>query len=154
MISGEDLVGALPRLDHLHVFGHFLAEQVEGDAVVADHRLAHRADRPVERGQHPVGVDADLMVVGVEALGDDVRILEFVTLDAADGFEADREGLQPVLAGFGQQTDDQAGVDATRQQASDRNIGDQPALNRKTQARLKPRPPNHVRTSPPCPRAG
>ena len=115
------------------MFGHFLAEQVEGDAVVADHRLAHRADRAVERGQHPVGADADLMVVGVEALGDDVGILEFVALHAADGFEADGEGLQPVLTGLGQQTDDQAGVDATRQQASDRDIGDQPALDRKTQ---------------------
>ena len=133
VVSGEHLVGALPGLDHLHVFGHFLAEQVEGDAVVADHRLAHRADRAVERGQHPVGADADLMVVGVEALGDDVRVLELVALDAADGFEADGERLQPVLTGFGQQPDDQAGVDAARQQASDRYVGDQPALDREPQ---------------------
>ena len=72
MVAGEHLVGALPGLHDLDVFGHFLAEQVEGDAVVADHRLAHRADRTVERGQHPVGSDADLVVIGAEALGDDV----------------------------------------------------------------------------------
>ena len=47
---------------------------------MADHRFAHRADRAVERGQHPVGADADLVVVGVEALGDDVGVLELVTL--------------------------------------------------------------------------
>jgi hypothetical protein len=102
VVSGEDLVGALPRLHNLDVFGHFLGQQVEGDAVVTDHWLAHRGDRAVERGQHPVGADADLVMVGVEALGDDVGIPELVALDAADGFEADREGGQAMLAGFGQ----------------------------------------------------
>ena len=41
--------------------------------------------------------------------------------------------FSPCLTGLGQQTDDQAGVDAARQQASDRNIGDQPAFDRETQ---------------------
>ena len=80
VVAGEHLVGALPGLHHLDVLGDFLAEQIEGDAVVADHRLAHRADRAVERGQHPVGADADLVVIGVEALGDDVGVLELVAL--------------------------------------------------------------------------
>ena len=35
---------------------------------------------------------------------------------------------QPGLAGFGQQTDDQAGVHPAGQQAADRDVGHQPAL--------------------------
>ena len=133
MVAREHLVGALAGLHHLDVLGHFLAEQVEGDAVVADHRLAHGADRAVERGQHPVGADADLVVVGAEALGDDVGVLELVALDAADRLEPDGEGRQAVLAGFGEQPDDEAGVDAAGQQASDRDVGDQAALDRDPQ---------------------
>lgn len=130
MVAGEHLVGALARLYDLHVARNFLAEQVEGDAVVADHRLTHGADRAVERGQHPVGPDPDLMVIGPETLCDDVRPAELVALDAACRFESDGERHQPVLAGLGEQTDDQARVDAAGQQAADRDVGDQAALDR------------------------
>ncbi len=133
MIAGEHLVGALTGLHDLDVLGHFLGQQIEGDAVVADHRLAHGADRTVERGQHPVGADADLMVVGVEALGDEVGVLELVALHAADGLEADGERGQPVLARLGEQPDDQAGVDAARQQAAHRHIGDKAPFDRDAQ---------------------
>ena len=129
MVAGEHLVGALPGLHHLDVLGHFLAEQIEGDAVVADHRLAHGADRTVERGQHAVGADADLMVVGAETLGDDVGVLELVARHAAHRLEADGERLQSVLAGFGEQPDDQAGVDSAGQQTPDGHVGDQAALD-------------------------
>ena len=129
MVAGEHLVGALPGLHDLHVFGDLLAEQIEGDAVVADHRLAHRADRTVERGQHAVGADADLVVVGFEPLGDDVGVLELVALDATDRLEADRERRQAVLARLGEQPDDQARVDATRQQTADGHVGDQSAID-------------------------
>ena len=135
VIAREHLVGALAGLHDLDVLGHFLAEQIEGDAVVADHRLAHGADRAVERGQHPVGADADLMVVGGETFGDDVGVLELVALHAADRLEADRERRQAVLAGLGEQPDDQAGVDAAGQQAADRYVGDQAALDREAQRR-------------------
>ena len=50
-----------------------------------------------------VGVDADLVVVGAEALGDEVGVVELVALLAADGLEADGEGLQAVLARLGEQ---------------------------------------------------
>jgi hypothetical protein len=40
------------------------------------------------------------MVVGAEALGDDVGVLELVALDAADRLEADRERRKSVLARF------------------------------------------------------
>ena len=135
MIAGEHLVGALARLHHLDVARHFLAEQVEGDAVVADHRLAHRADRPVERGQHPVRSDADLMMIGVEAFGHDVGPPEFVALDATGRLEADGESRQPVLTGLSEQADDQAGVDTAGQQAADRDVSDESALDRDSQRR-------------------
>ncbi len=37
--------------------------------------------------------------------------------------------MQAVLAGFGEQADDEAGIDAARQQASDGHVGHQPALD-------------------------
>ena len=147
MVAGEHLVGALPRLHHLDVLGDFLAEQVEGDAVVADHRLAHRADRPVEGGQHPVGSDADLVMIGVEALGHDVGVLEFVALDAAGRLEADGERRQSVLAGLGEQADDQAGVHPAGQQAADRHVGDESTLDRGAQRATARRLPSRARTS-------
>ncbi len=129
MVAGEHFVSALPRLHDLHVLGHFLAEQIEGDTVVADHRFAHRPDRAVQRGQHPLGFDADLVMIGLEALGHDVGVLELVALDVAGGLEPDGEGRQPVLPGLGEQADDQARVDATGKQAADRNVRDQSALD-------------------------
>ena len=133
MVAGEHLVGALAGLDDLDVARHFLAEQVEGHAVVADHRLAHRADRAVEGGQHPVGPDPDLMMVGAEAFGDDVRPPELVALDAARRFEADGKRRQPRLPRLGEQANDQARVDAAGQQAAHGHVGDQSALDRGAQ---------------------
>ena len=133
VITGEHLVGALAGLHDLDVFGHFLGQQIEGDAVVADHRLAHGADRTVEGGQHAVGADADLMVVGAESLGDEVGVFELVALDASDGFEADGERGQPVLAGLGEEPDDQAGVDAAGEQAAHRHVGDEASFDREAQ---------------------
>ena len=133
VVTGEDLVGALAGLHHLDVFGDLLAEQIEGHAVMADHRFAHGADRAVEGRQHPVGADPDLVMIGVEAFGDDVGVAKLVALDAADGFEADGERLQSVLAGFGEQPDDQAGIHPAGQQASHRDVGDQAPLHRHPQ---------------------
>ncbi len=86
-----------------------------------------------QRGQHAGGVDADLVVVGAVVPGDDVGVLELVALLAAGGLEADREGLQAVLTRLGEQPDDQAGVQATRQQAADGDVGDEAALDRGAQ---------------------
>ena len=81
VVAGEHLVGALTGLHDLHVLRHLLGEQVEGDAVVADHRLAHGADRRRRaRRQHRSVADPDLVVVGAETLGDDVRVPELVAL--------------------------------------------------------------------------
>ena len=71
-----------------------------------------------------------LVVVGVEFLGDQVGELEFVTLPVADPLEADAERLQPVLTGVGQQRHDHAGVDAAGEQHPDRHVGHHPPLHR------------------------
>ncbi len=70
VVAGEHLVGALPGLHHADRLADPLAEQVEGDDVVADHRLGHRADRVPERAGQLVGADPDPVVVGAEPLGD------------------------------------------------------------------------------------
>lgn len=132
MVAGEHLVRALAGLDDLDVLGDLLAQQVERHAVVGDHRLAHRADRALQRGQHPGGVDADLVVVGAEPLGHDVGVDEFVTLDAADRFEADGEGRQSCWPASASRPTI-AGVHPAREQAADRHVGDQAALDGGTQ---------------------
>ena len=68
VVPAEHLVRALAGLDDLDRLRDLLAEQVERDAVVADHRLAHRRDRRVDPGQQLRGVDLDPVVVGVEVL--------------------------------------------------------------------------------------
>ena len=97
---------------------------------MAHHRLAHRSDRATERGQHPVGVDADLVVVRGEVAGDQIGVLELVALFSSRGLEADRERRDTVLPGFGEESDDQAGIQATRQQAAHRYVGDETAFHR------------------------
>ena len=66
VVAAEHLVGALAGLHDLAVARDLLAEQVEGDRVVGDHRLAHRRDRRGQRVDQPVGADADLVVVRAE----------------------------------------------------------------------------------------
>ena len=83
---------------------------------------------PSSPSEHGARRHHQLVVVGVEFLGDEVGELEFVALPVADPLEADAERLQPVLAGVGQQRDDHAGVDAAGQQHPDRDVGDHPAL--------------------------
>ena len=60
--------------------GDLLGEQVEGDAVVGDHRLAHGRHRLVQRRQQADGVDPDLVVVGLEAVCHQVGVGELVAL--------------------------------------------------------------------------
>ena len=80
----------------------------------------------------------DLVVVGLEFLGDDVGIDELVADLAMGILEADREGLQVLLAGLGEQRDDQAGIDAPRQQHADRHVGDHAPVHRQPQRREQP----------------
>src|SRR3546814_17202068 len=84
---------------HLDPPGDLLREQVEADAVVADHRLRHRRDAARHRRQQPLpAVDPDLVVHGPEPLGADVRVSELLAGLAADYLEPDRAGLQPRVA--------------------------------------------------------
>ena len=72
MIPGEHLIGALAGLHYLDVSGYFLAEQVERHTVMADHRFAHGPDGFAQGREHALLADPDLVVIGVEAPGNDV----------------------------------------------------------------------------------
>ncbi|MNF00749.1 hypothetical protein D3C80_1996270 [compost metagenome] len=70
MVAAEHLVGPLPGLDDLDVFRDFLAQQVEADIVIADHRLGHGADRARQSLHQPLVRHEDLMVLRPIVSGD------------------------------------------------------------------------------------
>ncbi len=82
----------------------------------------------------PLGRHEDLVVVGGEVLGDQVGIDELVALLAMRLLEADGEGHQPGLSRFGEQADDDAGIDAAGKQHADRHVGDHAARHRLAQS--------------------
>ena len=123
-VTRKDLVGSLPRLDHLQRLRHLLREQVEGDRIVRDHRLAHRGDRAVQGREHPVGRHMDLVVVGLEDLGDHIGVAKFVALALTDVVKPDAERGESLLTRARQQPDDQARVQTAGQQHAHRNVGD------------------------------
>ncbi len=132
MIAGEDFIRALAGLRHLDLLGDLFGQQVKADGVMADHRFVHRPDTRGQLRQRPIGRDEDLMMVGAEAVGDDVGIVKLVPLLLTDGLKADGEGLQPVLAGFRQQPDDQRAIQPAGQEHADGHVSDQAALHRGT----------------------
>ncbi len=108
VIPGKHLVRPLPGLHDLHVPGHLLAQQVEADRVVADHRFAHRINTAPQGAEGALGRHDDAVMCRAEAFGDDVGVLKLVARLAFDRLEADGEGVQSALTRFGQQADDQA----------------------------------------------
>ncbi|CRR55933.1 hypothetical protein PAERUG_P48_London_17_VIM_2_01_13_00578 [Pseudomonas aeruginosa] len=86
---------------------------------MADHRLAHGAEGRRQLLDHFVLADAQAMVAGVIALGDQVGILELVAALAAGILEADGEGQQVVHPGFVQQAHQQARIDPAGEQHAD-----------------------------------
>jgi hypothetical protein len=76
-------------------------------------------------------------VVGAELLRDGVGVAELVALHGLAGLavgavasrEADTEGAQ-VLAGLGEERDDEAGVQAAEEQDADVDVGDRAAAHR------------------------
>ena len=109
-IRGEDLVGTLAGLDHLDVLADLLGQQVERRRVMADHRLAHRSDRARPAPAASVRCRSGSGGGRCRNAGEQVGVPELVAALATEGLETDREGLQAVLAGLGEQADDQAGV--------------------------------------------
>ncbi len=129
-VTGEYLVRTLPGLHDLQVAGDLLRQQVEGDAVVADHRLAHRVDGRLDRGQQPVTGDPNLVMVGAEMVRNDVGVRELVTGLAAGRLEADTERREIALPGLGQQGHDEAGVKPPGQEHTDADVGDHAPAHR------------------------
>lgn len=112
MITAEHLVGALSTLYRPAFPGHFPGEQIEADAVVADHGLRHGGNRRGKLTQQLCRGYVDLVVAGAELRGHDIGVLELVALFTPDGFKADGKGVQALGAGLGHQAHQQAGVDA------------------------------------------
>ncbi len=90
---------------------------------MADHRLTHRADGRQHGWQQTRVFDTDLVVLGAEGLGHQVRILEFVPAHAARRLEADAERAQAALPGIRQKSDYQARIKAAREQYASRHVG-------------------------------
>ena len=128
VVAGEHLVGALARLHDLDVLADPLAEQVEGHDVVADHRLAHRADRVAERAGaarrwRPGCGGGRCRSARRSRRSRRTRRPPRPPTDSKPMLN----GRQPGLPLLREQADDQAGVEAAGQQHADRDVGHQPA---------------------------
>ena len=97
---------------------------------MADHGFAHRRDGARDGGQEAVPADPDLVVPGVELLGDEVGVRELVAALPGRRLEADAERGEPALALLGQQRHDVARVEPAGEQHADRHVRDHPALDR------------------------
>lgn len=89
------------------------------DCVVADHRLAHGAEGLRQLVENLMLADTQLMVAGGEALGDQIRVLELVAALATGILETNGEGQEVFHAGFAQQADQHARIDAAGKQYAD-----------------------------------
>ena len=86
---------------------------------MADHRLAHGAEGLRQLLENLVLADAQLVMLGGKALGDQIRILELVAALATGILKTDGEGQQVVHPGFAQQADQHARIDAAGEQHAD-----------------------------------
>ena len=75
------------------------------------------------QARHRVGLDHDLVMVGLEVSRHDARVLQLVVLAM---LESDREGPQRAGAEPAGQGDDGAGVDAAAEQRAERHVADEP----------------------------
>ena len=129
VVAAEHLVGPLARLHHLDVLRHFAAEQIEADIVVGHHRFRHGVDGSRQFVDQISRWHEDLVMIGLEALRDQIGIEELVALFAVGFLEADGKGFQAALALFGQKSDDDAGINPARQQHPHRHVGDHAAAD-------------------------
>ena len=71
------------------------------------------------------------MVISLEMLGNDIRVLKFIAGFLADAFKANGECLQSGLPGFGQQADNQGAVEPAGQEDADWHVGHQATFDGK-----------------------
>jgi hypothetical protein len=132
-IAREDLVGALAGEGDLVLGSDGSAEQVEGRRVVRAHRLGHRVDGVVDgtgelRIRHP-----DAVVIGRVGFGHRVGPGELVALVPAPRLEADAVGGHAVPALLGEQGDEEARVETSREQHRDGHVSREAAAHRAAQ---------------------
>ena len=72
----------------------------------------------------------DLVVVGLEGLGDHVGVAKLVAFALADVVEPDAERGESLLTRARKQPDDQARVQTARQQHAHGHVGDHAPLDR------------------------
>ena len=136
-IAAEHLVRALAALHHLDRSGDALGQQEKRHGVLPDHRLGHTGNRFRQPFQHLGIGDQVLVMAGLIAGGHLVGILELAAFLLRLIFETDREGQQIPHAGFGQQSDQQAGIQSAGQQHADRHVSDvEPPPHRQSQRRV------------------
>ncbi len=75
---------------------------------------------------HRVRLDDELVVFGAEMIGDASRVLELVERRFV---EADRKRLHACGGRFGHQADDEARIDAARQERAERHVADEVRAN-------------------------
>ncbi len=89
VITGKDLVGTLTGLHNLDMLGNFLRQQIKADIIIGNHWLRHGSNGAGQR-IHQIGRwYENLVMVGAEMLGDQVRIDEFIAFFAVGLFKAD-----------------------------------------------------------------
>ena len=115
-ITAEDLVRPLAGLDHLDLPGHRLAQEIEGDGVLAEHGLGHGVHRLRQAAQDLAVGDVELVVAGAIARHHLVGVLELAAGLLRGVLEAHREGMELAVAQFRQQGYQQAGVQAPGEQ--------------------------------------
>ena len=119
VIAGKQFVSALAALHHLAMLGHFTRQQIKGDAVMTDHRLAHGAEGRWQLLDDFVLANAQLVMARAVMPGNQIRILEFIPALAACVLKADGESRQILYAHIAQQPHQQTGVDTAREQHAD-----------------------------------
>ena len=147
-IAGEQLVAALAGQHHGHGLARQLRHQVGGDRGRLRDRLVLVPHQARQLAQQVVGAHHDLVVIGVQVLGDAARERQLVVggpgfagrarscHGPAPGVEAHREGLDRALEQVGHDAHHQARVHAPREQGAERHLAHEPQAHALGEARL------------------
>jgi hypothetical protein len=119
-ISKEQLVAAVAGQRDRHRSSGDLRHQIRRHRRGVRERLVEHVGEPVDDAEHLPLVARLLVVLGVQMAGDGRGVIRLVELGIV---EADRERLDRDRALLLHQRDDQGRVDAAREKASERHVG-------------------------------